>query len=236
MTALRRRLLAPLVSLCLLLAAPGWAEDDMPVVVELFTSQGCSSCPPADELMQELADRDDVIALALHVDYWDYIGWKDRFADPLHTERQRNYARIAGRKSIYTPQMIVNGKDSIVGARAMDLADAIQAHRGRDGGVSLQVSRKGDVLTVWARNRGGHGAMVVHMLRYLRDREVKITKGENAGRRLHYTNIVQNWTVLTRWPGKDELAIEAPVPGDEPVVVLIQAAEQGPILAAARLK
>lgn len=231
-----RRLAAPMLGLCLLLAAPVRAGDYAPVVVELFTSQGCSSCPPADELMQELADRDDVIALALHVDYWDYIGWKDKFADPAHTERQRTYAQVAGRRSIYTPQMIVNGQDSIVGVRAMDLAEAIQAHKEQDAGISLHVSRNGDSLEVRAQNRAGHDAMVVHMLRYLRDREVSITHGENAGRTLHYTNIVKDWQVLAEWSGDDDLAVETEVRGDEPVVVLIQTAEQGPILAAARVR
>ncbi len=225
-----RRLVAPLLSACFLFAFPLAAEEDMPVVVELFTSQGCASCPPADELMHELADRDDVIALALHVDYWDYIGWKDKFADPAHTRRQKTYA-----KGIYTPQMIVNGQDSIVGARAMDLIDAIQAHKEKDGGVSLRVSRKGDVLTVWARNVGDRDAMEVHMLRYLRDREVNITKGENAGRLIHYANIVQGWEVLAQWSGEEVLSIETRITGDDPVVVLVQEAEQGPILAAARL-
>lgn len=236
MNFLARRLVAPLLSLCLVFAQPLSAQEDMPVVVELFTSQGCSSCPPADELMQELADRDDVLALALHVDYWDYIGWKDRFADPVHTKRQKTYAMVAGRRSIYTPQMIVNGQDSIVGARVMELVDAIQAHKGRDTGVSLRISRAGDVLKVWARNRGGHEAMVVHMLRYLREREVQITKGENAGRLISYSNIVQNWQVLTKWPGKEELSVETPITGDDPVVVLVQEAGQGRILAAARLR
>ena len=90
----------------LFFATAAVAESD-PVVVELFTSQGCSSCPPADRIMHDLAKRDDVIGLALHVDYWDYIGWKDEYADPDHTLRQRSYARQGGRSMIYTPQMVV---------------------------------------------------------------------------------------------------------------------------------
>ncbi len=236
MTFRIRRLLAPLLSLVLLASDPVLAGDANPVVVELFTSQGCSSCPAADELMNELSDRDDVIALALHVDYWDYIGWKDQFADPAHTKRQKAYAMEAGRRSIYTPQLIVNGQDSIVGARAMELAEAIQAHKGRDTGVSLDLERAGDVLVVRARNGGDHQAMVVHMLRYLRGRDVSIHRGENAGREMHYANIVQDWQVLAEWPGKDDLILKAKVTGAEPVVVLVQEAEQGPILAAARLQ
>ena len=100
--------------------------DDMPVVVELFTSQGCSSCPPADALLHELSKRDDVIPLALHVDYWDYIGWKDSFAQPAFTARQRGYAQASGRRAIYTPQMIIGGQFDVVGNRPMDVAAIIR--------------------------------------------------------------------------------------------------------------
>ena len=103
------------------------AAADRPVVVELYTSQGCSSCPPADAILAELADREDVIALAFHVDYWDYIGWKDIFADPANTLRQRNYARVAGARSVYTPQMIVDGQDHVVGTKPMKLAEHIDS-------------------------------------------------------------------------------------------------------------
>ena len=86
------------------------AAEQRPVVVELYTSQGCSSCPPADVMFNELAERDDVIVIALHVDYWDYIGWKDEFGDPAHADRQRAYANTAGRRSIYTPEMELKKK------------------------------------------------------------------------------------------------------------------------------
>lgn len=95
--------------------APAASADEKTVVVELFTSQGCSSCPPADALLAELDKSADVIALALHVDYWDYIGWKDSFADPENTERQRGYARAAKARSIFTPQMVIGGVDHVIG-------------------------------------------------------------------------------------------------------------------------
>ena len=100
-----KHLLSTTFAALMALSAPVFA--DSPVVVELFTSQGCSSCPPADKMLHALAKRDDVIALALHVDYWDYIGWKDQFAQAKFTKRQRNYAALGNRRSIYTPQMIV---------------------------------------------------------------------------------------------------------------------------------
>jgi len=102
---------ATLALLCAFATVPDRAQAEPLVVVELFTSQGCSSCPPADALMIELVQRKDVIGLALHVDYWDYIGWKDEYGDPSFTRRQKGYAHRAGRKMVYTPQMIVNGQE-----------------------------------------------------------------------------------------------------------------------------
>ena len=102
-----RRLFAA-VATSLALSTP--AVADGPVVVELYTSQGCSSCPPADAMLHDLAARPDVIALALHVDYWDYIGWVDEFADPAYTRRQKQYAQVAGNPSVYTPQMVIGGR------------------------------------------------------------------------------------------------------------------------------
>ncbi|KKK59691.1 hypothetical protein LCGC14_3031870, partial [marine sediment metagenome] len=100
-----RRSLAAFTLAALLAAQGAAAQTDQPVVIELFTSQGCSSCPPADELLTRLAARTDVIPLALHVDYWDYIGWRDHFGKPAFTKRQKSYAAVAGSRTIYTPQM-----------------------------------------------------------------------------------------------------------------------------------
>lgn len=219
-----------------LLATPGVAQNS-PVVVELFTSQGCSSCPPADELMHALAKRDDVIALALHVDYWDYIGWKDEFADPRNAERQRAYATVAGRRSIYTPEMIVNGLTDIVGAKPMQISEAIAMHKEQSQPVTLSLTRQGDEVQIEAsRLQGNSEAMVVQMLRYRPQREARITRGENAGRTIRYANVTEDWKVLGEWDGRAPLSLSAAVPGDAPVVVLIQAARMGPIRAAAQLK
>ena len=224
-------------------AAAFWAASlttslagDNPVVVELYTSQGCSSCPPADALLHQLAKRDDVIALAMHVDYWDYIGWKDQFASPAHSERQRTYAVVAGRRSVYTPEMIINGEDSIVGARGMEIADAIQKHKSKPSSIDLEIKRSGGELIIAASNSARAQSMVVHVLRFQPSREVRITRGENAGRNMSYANVVQDWNVLTEWSGRRDLSVTAPLQGDEPVVVLVQGARQGPILAAAQLR
>ena len=212
------------------------AAADSPVVVELYTSQGCSSCPPADKLFHEIADRDDVIALSLHVDYWDYIGWKDEFADPAHAKRQRAYARGAGRRSIYTPEMIVNGTTDIVGARPIQLAEAIAKHAQAPSAMSLGLSRNGSDLTVTSDPITAQGPFVVHMMRYAPSRDARITRGENAGRTLTYANVVEGWTVLGEWDGRTPLSISAEVEGDMPVVVLVQNMERGTIVGANRLR
>ena len=230
-----RRLARASALLLALCAAPALGEDT-PVVVELFTSQGCSSCPPADKIMHQLAERDDVIALALHVDYWDYIGWKDPFAEHEYTERQQAYAEVAGRRSVYTPQMIVNGEASVVGARAMELADAIRDAESRPAPVDVDLSRNGENVAIRAEMTGRTAPMLVHTLRYVPHAEVKITRGENAGRTLGYSNIVRDWTVLGEWDGQEAFTRRVAMPGSLPVVVLVQEAPQGRILGAAALR
>jgi hypothetical protein len=220
----------------LMLAVGAARAGDTPVVVELFTSQGCSSCPPADKLFHDLAARDDIIALALHVDYWDYIGWKDAFAVPAHTARQKAYAAAAGTRSIYTPQMIVDGRARVVGSNAMAVVDAIMASKARPSPVDLKISRTGETLAVEAEMTGAARPCVVHLVRYSPERAVEILRGENAGRHMVYANVAQDWQVLMRWDGEKPLRTTAEVPGDLPVVVLIQADGHGPILAGAELR
>ncbi len=230
------------IALCLTLAlsaaGPIFAQDGQggPVVVELFTSQGCSSCPPADALMRELAGREDVIGLALHVDYWDYIGWKDEFAIAGHTDRQKAYAQNAGRRMIYTPQMIVMGQDSLVGAKAMKLADLLAKHRARPRQVNLHLTRDGGNLLVSLEALAAlkTGEFDVHLLRYVPSKSVRITRGENARRTLDYANIVESWEHLGTWDGRARAVIEAKISGDLPAIILVQHAQTGPIVAAAR--
>jgi len=140
--------MAAAIALSPVVASAQWSMPDdrlaAPVLLELFTSQGCAACPPADEMMLELAMREDVIALALHVDYWDYIGWVDVFADPEHGERQKRYARRHGHSTIYTPQVVVNGIDVVEGFRAMRVMDTIAAHAEQPARISLSLTRLGD--------------------------------------------------------------------------------------------
>ncbi|MEX0309788.1 MAG: DUF1223 domain-containing protein [Tateyamaria sp.] len=212
------------------------ASAQSPVVVELYTSQGCSSCPPADKLMHDLAERDDVIALALHVDYWDYIGWKDEFAHPANAERQRAYAVAAGRRSIYTPQMIINGQADIVGARPMELSKHISEYAAKPSPVALTVSRTGDDVTINAQSSAASGPLVVQMLRYTPERTARITRGENAGHTISYANVTEDWKILQEWDGVTDLTLEATATGDKPLVVLVQKGINGPIVAAAQVR
>ena len=214
-------------------STPSVAEG--PVVVELFTSQGCSSCPPADKVFSKIVDRDDVIAIALHVDYWDYLGWKDEFADPSFTQRQRAYARAARSRTVYTPQMIVGGVDHIVGTRSMELADLVQKHKSAPNPVSVTLQRDGDRVRIAASGDVGKGA-VVHILTYTPKATVDIRRGENAGRTLDYHNTVNKIVEIAKWNGASDYRAAVQMPNDAPVVVLVQQTGAGPILGAARLR
>ena len=231
-----RAVLSALAALSLTLAAsPLRAEG--PVVVELFTSQGCSSCPPADELLGQLAARDDVIALGLHVDYWDYIGWTDTFADPQFTARQQGYGRAAGSRVVYTPQMIVGGIDHVVGNRPMEVADTIMAHRGRLYPVSIDVTQAEGGYRIEARadTAQPRSDMVVQLVRYMPHQQVNIARGENAGRYVDYHNIVLSWQVIGEWDGRRPFVGRVQPQDEMPLVVIVQAADSGPILGVTRL-
>lgn len=224
----------PLAALLLLFATPLRAQEP-PVLVELFTSQGCSSCPPADALLRELAERADVMALSLHVDYWDYIGWKDIFARPEHSARQRAYAAADGRRMVYTPQIIIDGSDEVMGTHPKDVAALIEKHRaGSD--VSLDAVRADGNLSIKAHAApGAEGICAVQLVRYRPHATVEITRGENAGRTLDYTNIVTDMTHLTDWDMRTPLNLQVPMTGDLPAAVIIQQGRHGPVEAVARV-
>lgn len=210
--------------------------QQQPVVVELYTSQGCSSCPPADAILSELKDREDVIAIAMHVDYWDYIGWKDQFGNPAHAKRQRAYAAKAGRRSVYTPEMVVQGQTDIVGAKPMRLAKAIAEHGANKPVTALNAVRTDNKLRIQATKPDSDtGVMEVHVLRLIPSQQSKITRGENRGETYEYTNIAHSWQVAGTWDGHAALDLSLALGGDDPVVVLLQEAGAGKIIAAARL-
>jgi len=218
------------------------AETRQTVVVELFTSQGCSSCPPADEYLGQLAQNPDVIALSLHVDYWDYIGWTDQFGSPQFTARQRAYAHASGDDSIYTPQMILNGEERVVGNEPEMVESGIRRHMRQPQTVSLNLSRDVAMVTIKAAAKVAlDGPFTVQLIRYRPSETVAIRHGENAGRVIKYHNIVTEWQVLGEWAGDVPLEMMAPAVGDDPIVVILQktkARARGPgsIVAAATLR
>ncbi|MAB07389.1 MAG: DUF1223 domain-containing protein [Rhodobacteraceae bacterium] len=231
-----RRLTHWFAAVCLTMAGTTAQAQDNPVVVELFTSQGCSSCPPADSVLAELGTHDDVIPLALHVDYWDYIGWPDSFADPAFTKRQKGYARASGRRSIYTPQMVIDGRYDVVGSRPMKVVDAIRHAEKKPVVAHLSLSRADDELHIEAEPVGPFSEATVHLVRYTPQKRVEILDGENAGQTVTYSHIAHGWEVLGVWNGKAPLEMRVPISGDDPVVVMLQEDGYGPILAAARLR
>lgn len=206
------------------------------VVVELYTSQGCSACPPADALLQQLAKDPMVIPLSLHVDYWDYIGWEDDFADPRFTDRQKAYARAAGSKMIYTPQMIVDGAERVEGNQPDQVEQAIGSRGAILRPVGLTLTREGDQLRIQAQLRQPLAHSVwVQLVRYRKEQTVGIDRGENAGMTVSYANIVTDWQEVANWPGDKPLDMVVPAPGDDQVAVIIQRSGPGEIIAAARL-
>ncbi|MCF1744667.1 DUF1223 domain-containing protein [Paradevosia shaoguanensis] len=168
-------------------------------VLELFTSQGCVSCPPADALLAKLAQQPGVIALSYHVDYWDYIGWHDTFGAKANTTHQKNYAARWRSGRIYTPQMVVNGFKGVVGSRQREI-DAAMAMTKLSLPVSLDTSN--GMLTVDIEGQAGLGDSVVWLVTYVDRADVDIEKGENEGKRVTYTNVVTSRQAVGMWePG-----------------------------------
>lgn len=211
----------------------GGSGSTAPVVLELYTSQGCISCPPADALFSRLAAEPGVIALALHVDYWDYLGWTDDFADPTHTERQKRYAQAAGAKMIYTPQLIIGGTSRLQGAREDEIRARIAEQAAHPARVDLRVTRQGERVLIEAEaNPPLDHPTTLSLVRYLPRQEVAIERGENAGQSITYHNIVNSWSTVAEWGGQAPLSLNLAAPGDAPLVVIVQEQGPGPVLAA----
>ena len=197
-----------------------------PAVVELYTSQGCSSCPPADALLGELAKRADVLALAFHVDYWDDLGWRDRFALPQATERQSQYAQRLMVASPYTPQMVIDGTKEAVGNERERIYRLLAVPR---NGVPVHVEFQGAELTVRVEPATGMAAGDVVLISYLPSAVTAIGRGENAGRELREFNIVRSLKTLGTWQGvaaEWRVSRKSLPPDAEYVAVLVQ--QSGP--------
>jgi hypothetical protein len=204
-----------------------------PVVLELFQSQGCSSCPPANENINALADREDILALSFSVTYWDYLGWKDRFAQPAFTERQYEYSRGGGRRGVYTPQVIINGGRDIVGASKSELASAIQSAGPATGGPEISV----DGARVALAGAKPAATNVVWLVRYdPGSRNVPIRAGENNGRTLPHRNVVVQLVKLGDWNGgRSSYAIPNATENGLVTAVLVQASTGGAVVSARKI-
>lgn len=192
-------------------AAPGIGFSGLhgaPVVIELFTSQGCSSCPATDAMMAELADDPGVLPLSFHVDYWDYLGWADKFAQPEFTRRQQDYARSVGERAVYTPQLIVGGEDTAPSLRPAELMALVDAHRASPAMVNVARHDEGDQQVLELRPLSDLGGTVsVALIRYAPERTVTVEGGENSGREITYSNVVLDLQQLANWDGRAPLRL-----------------------------
>jgi hypothetical protein len=228
-----------LVALAAAYSAPASAQEPAPVVVELYTSQGCNSCPPADALLGELARQPGVIALGFHVDYWNYLGWHDPFSNKKFTYRQKEYAMSFRQTGVYTPQMVIQGRRGEVGSDRKAVQQAIaEARRAKPGGATVQLEKlSGNTLrAVISATAEAKGADIWLAL-IDRRHQTKVPRGENEGKTLTNVHVVREWRKLGQYAGdKAEFSITAASETGEKrsaAVVIVQQGKGGPILGAA---
>lgn len=232
------RTLLTSVLLCTVLASPAFAGAGKKVVVELFTSQGCSSCPPADAFLAELAKRDDVIALSFHVDYWNYIGWNDPFSSPEATARQRAYGRTMHKRYVYTPQIVVDGRAETVGSDRSTVDTLIRmAVAAQKVGIDVAHNKDGtaDIIVPAAPASDQLGAELWIGF-YDSEIETEVRAGENRGETIVNANIVRTFKRIAKWTGGaltkrvDLKALGSK--GRDGCVIILQAPNNGPIIGA----
>jgi hypothetical protein len=227
---LRRVLLALSLSVgCVAAAGAG----TRPVVLELFTSEGCSSCPPAEVIVNELAQRPNVLPLSFHVDYWNDLGWRDRYSLASATERQRVYARTLRRSSVYTPQAVIDGSRDIVGSQRAAVMEAVSGHR---EGVETSMSVSGGTIQIHVGAASNAATADVLLVGYLREATTPIRRGENSGRTLKESNIVLWLQELGHWNGTTrefDISVSRLPENVTDIAVLVQSAGQGAMLGAA---
>lgn len=208
-------------------------------VLELFTSQGCSSCPKADAMFEQMGKRPDVVTLAYHVDYWDYIGWRDTFGDAANSDRQRDYAEAWGSSRIFTPQMVVNGKGGVVGSK-VDAVNGALASAALPLTVSLS-QQGGDLIDISVPAKTDLPGGTIWLITFLDRADVAIERGENEGKKVAYTQIVTGRQVLGMWDPKAGARLTLPINevltgASNGAVILVQQERSGlpgPILGAA---
>ncbi|TCT43100.1 DUF1223 domain-containing protein [Martelella mediterranea] len=199
-------------------------------VVELFTSQGCSSCPPADAAIAGLADRKDLIVLSYHVDYWNYLGWADTMSSPENTERQYDYGKAMGRSGVYTPQAVLNGRVQLVGTDANALEQKLRSLADKGQGLSVPVSARMNDEEVDIHLGDGEGKADVLVVYINAHERIKIERGENAGKVMDYRNIVTDVQTIGMWHGEaSTIALPSHVlepQNSDGCVILLQSRDQ----------
>lgn len=212
------------------------------VVVELFTSQGCSSCPPADRILHDIRSRDNILALSWPVDYWDRLGWEDTFAHPRNSMRQTAYNKRFGMSGVYTPQMVMNGVRECVGSRRDDVEEGLKTSFEEDERWHVpELTLSGKTLQVTLPNVVGAETVMARIVYYTRDAEVQVNDGENEGRRLSYANVVRHTSMIEDWDGSAATLTldvqEGLSAGADHVVILLQDGyRHGPIIGAAAVE
>ncbi len=233
-----------LASAILAFAAAPAAARPASAVIELFTSQGCSSCPPADELLAEYAQRDDVLAISMPVDYWDYLGWKDTLASPANSQRQREYASSRGDRMIYTPQVVINGIAAAPGYDQQIIDSTIEATISQleSDAVAVSMESIDDKIVISVEAAGEQSRYqsgTLWLLLFKKQIEVPVTRGENAGRSITYTNVVREMTPVGTWNGERAVytlpKTDLMSRGLEGCAILLQSGSAGPIIGAAIL-
>lgn len=216
-------------------------EADRPTVVELFTSQGCSSCPPADAALKALRDRPGMLTLSWAVDYWDRLGWEDTFAHPHHSMRQAAYNKRFGRGGVFTPQMVFDGRHQSVGSDQSAIREAVAEARAEDRlTVVPTLLLEGNRIRLELPTTEVPEAVALITAWYLGDATVEIGDGENQGRTLHYTNVVRLADMLPDWDGSATTIDIDMTPGleagaDHLAVLMHQGYYHGPIIGAASI-
>lgn len=237
----RRRLLIAVAATAAIAAAgmppPGRAAERGPVVVELFTSQGCSSCPGADRFLAELAGRGDVVALSFHVDYWNYMGWADPFSRPDYSTRQRHYKKAMGLRYVYTPQMVVDGRSEAIGTERATVERLIREAAEKP---NLPIALAVDGMTVTVDLPGGIGPhdATVWLAVFDRLHRTEVGRGENSGKALVNAHVVRALTAIGEWNGSAArltYTTDALTP-DRGCAVIVQSKGQGPILGSAMVR
>ena len=221
-----------LTGICLALVTVPAMSEERPILIELFTSEGCSSCPPADALLAELAARPEMLALSLHVDYWDRLGWKDPFSSPAATQRQQRYADLLGLATVYTPQIVVDGKWQAVGSDRVEVEQALGSARRDRRQVPVMLTLDHGNAKI-ALGPGGDGVSAAVILIGFDHRHVTpVARGENAGRTLAHADVVRSIEEVAKFDGRTG-AIEARLPAQCDRVAAIVQASDGRILGVA---